>query len=150
MENRWKRYTLSHWKHLWKWKHIKCRVWSVLHLGESPKPYDYCATSTELRLESGEKKNLFHTYLVCSKESEQLSSGILPCHLERDKKSIPIHAVAKNILWVFLSLSFIGQPYFARNCYLIDCKKRSTIQIGTGNIKKQSQTHLEIFKINLL
>lgn len=70
----------------------------MLHLGESLKLYDYCATSTELWIESGEKKNLFHTYLVCSKESEQLSSGILPCHLERDKKSIPIQAVAKNIL----------------------------------------------------
>lgn len=143
MRNRWNRYTLSIWKHLWRRKNLRadfgqCYILeiqysTVLHPGERGSTNPLCTKHWTLA------KNWKTIFSICilpiPKSLNSLLQGYFPVtHLEREKNTYSSTTARNILLWVFLFLCFIGTSYFPRNCFLFYWKNDLQFKIGIGNI----------------
>lgn len=154
MRNRWNRYTLSIWKHLWKRKNLRadfgqCYILeiqysTVLHLGERGSTNPLCTKQWTL------SKNWKTIFSICilsvPKTLNSLLQGYFPVtHLDTVAQQPETFYFES-----FSSCASLAHLTFPEIAFFFIEKMIYNSRLELAIFKKRSQTHLEVFKINLL
>ena len=151
MGNRWNRYTLFLWKHLWKRKHLNAGFGQCYILESQYGTVQLCyVLRTEPWLKTGKKSFPYVSFLPQRVWTAYFRVTSLS-HIWKGKK---IHTVAQEpetfCFESFSSCASLAHLTFPEIAFFLIEKKVYNSRLELATFKKQHQTHLEVFKKNLL